>query len=74
MNGLNLNVYTMDRYMFLWKGIEFQLKEYGVKLNYTITKSEKALYEQYCRYMQFLILRLTNFCMPRPRRHLFTIF
>ncbi len=32
--------------MFLWKGIEYQLKEYGVKLNYIITNSEKDIYEQ----------------------------
>lgn len=32
--------------MFLWKGIEFQLKQYGVKLNYIITNSEKDIYEQ----------------------------
>ncbi|AXX88287.1 ABC transporter substrate-binding protein [Malaciobacter marinus] len=46
LNGLELNVYTMDRYMFLWKGIEFQLLQYGVKLNYIITKSEKELFSQ----------------------------
>jgi len=46
LNGLELNVFTMDRYMFLWKGIEFQLAQYGVKLNYTITKNEKELFSQ----------------------------
>ena len=46
LNGLELNVYTMDRYMFLWKGIEFQLLQYGVKLNFTITKNEKELFSQ----------------------------
>lgn len=46
LNGLNLNIFTQDRFMFLWKGIEFQLKQYGVKLNYMITNSEKDIYDQ----------------------------
>ena len=32
--------------MFLWKGIEFQLMKYGVKLEYEITTSEKDIYDQ----------------------------
>ncbi len=44
--GLVLNVFTQDRFMFLWKGIEYQLKKYGVKLNYITTTSEKDIYEQ----------------------------
>lgn len=46
LNGLELNVFTQDRFMFLFKGIEYQLQNYGVKLNYTITTSEKDIYEQ----------------------------
>jgi peptide/nickel transport system substrate-binding protein len=46
LNGLELNVFTQDRFMFLFKGIEFQLKEYGVKLNYDVTTSEKDIYKQ----------------------------
>ena len=46
LKGLVLNVFTQDRFMFLWKGIEFQLNKYGVKLNYTITTSEKDIYNQ----------------------------
>ena len=46
LNGLELHVFTQDRFMFLFKGIEFQLKEYGVKLRYTETTSEKDIYEQ----------------------------
>jgi len=46
LNGLELNVFTMDAMMFLWKGIEYQLNQYGVKLNFTITNSEKELFEQ----------------------------
>lgn len=46
LNGLELNVFTQDRFMFLFKGIEYQLKKYGVKLKYTITSSEKDIYGQ----------------------------
>ncbi|WP_417325615.1 ABC transporter substrate-binding protein [Halarcobacter sp.] len=46
LNGLELNVFTQDRFMFLFKGIEFQLKKYGVKLNYTVTSSEKDIYKE----------------------------
>ena len=46
LNGLHLNVVTMERFMFLWQGIEYQLKQYGVSLEYTITPSEKEIYEQ----------------------------
>lgn len=46
LNGLTLNVFTQDRFMFLFKGIEFQLKKYGVTLNYDITTSEKDIYGQ----------------------------
>ncbi len=46
LSGLVLNIFTQDRFMFLWKGIEFQLKKYGVTLNYMVTTSEKDIYEQ----------------------------
>jgi peptide/nickel transport system substrate-binding protein len=46
LNGLSLNVATQDRFMFLWKGIEYQLQKYGVRLNYTVTTSEKDIYDQ----------------------------
>ena len=46
LNGLSLNVFTQDRFMFLWKGIEFQLKKYGVKLLFDTTTSEKDIYNQ----------------------------
>ena len=45
LDGIELNVITMDQMMFLWKGIEYQLSLYGVKLNYTIIKSEVKLFE-----------------------------
>jgi len=46
LNGLELSIFTQDRFMFLLKGIEYQLKKYGVKFNYKITNSEKDIYEQ----------------------------
>ena len=46
LNNLTLDIFTQDRFMFLFKGIEFQLKKYGVKFNYIITNSEKDIYEQ----------------------------
>lgn len=46
LNGLELDVITMDRFMFLWRGIEHQLKKYGVTLRYTTTPNEKEIYEQ----------------------------
>ena len=46
LTNLTLNIVTQDRFMFLWKGIEFQLKQYGVKLVFDITTSEKDIYNQ----------------------------
>ena len=47
LSGIELNVVTQDRFMFLWKGIEYQLAKYGVKLKYNITTSEKDIYEMH---------------------------
>ncbi|MFY4842393.1 ABC transporter substrate-binding protein [Aliarcobacter butzleri] len=44
LNGLNLEVFLQDRFLFLLRGIEYQLKEYGVTINYKITTSEKDIY------------------------------
>ena len=46
LNGLHLKVVTLERFMFLWRGIEYQLKQYGVTLEYSITPNEKEIYEQ----------------------------
>ncbi|MDD3342310.1 MAG: ABC transporter substrate-binding protein [Sulfurospirillaceae bacterium] len=46
LNGLHLKVVTLERFMFLWRGIEYQLKQYGVSLEYSITPNEKEIYEQ----------------------------
>lgn len=45
LEGISLNVATQDSFLFLWKGIEYQLAQYGVKLNYTITTSEREIYQ-----------------------------
>jgi len=44
LNGLHLKVITQDRFMFLWKGIEYQLNQFGVSLDYDVTTSEKDIY------------------------------
>jgi glutathione transport system substrate-binding protein len=46
LNGLELKVITQDRFMSVWKGIEYQLSKYGVKLIYTITSDEKVVLEK----------------------------
>ncbi|MFT5835989.1 MAG: ABC-type transport system substrate-binding protein [Sulfurimonas sp.] len=43
LNGLSLNIVTQDRFMFIWKGVEYQLSKYGVKLNYFVTSDEKVV-------------------------------
>lgn len=45
LSGVELNIFTQDRFMFMWRGIEYQLQEFGVKLHYTITSDEKDIYE-----------------------------
>lgn len=40
LNGITLKVVTQDRFLSLWKGIEYQLNNYGVKLDYDITTNE----------------------------------
>lgn len=40
LNGLTLKVITQDRFLSLWKGIEYQLNNYGVRLDYDITSDE----------------------------------
>ncbi|MEZ8140967.1 peptide ABC transporter substrate-binding protein [Enterovibrio norvegicus FF-33] len=46
LDGLELNVYTQDRFMYIWKGIDRDLRKVGVKLNFTITSSEKDVFGQ----------------------------
>lgn len=46
LSGLTLKVFTMERFMFLWKGLEYQLSQYGVKLVFETTTSEKDIYSK----------------------------
>ena len=46
LNGLKLKVFTQDRFLFLWKGIEYQLSKVGVTLDFEITNSEKDIFDQ----------------------------
>jgi len=44
LDKVHLKIVTQDRFMFLWKGIEYQLNQFGVSLEYKITTSEKDIY------------------------------
>ncbi|SKA69182.1 peptide/nickel transport system substrate-binding protein [Enterovibrio nigricans DSM 22720] len=39
-------MYTQDRFMHIWKGIDRDLRKVGVKLNFDITSSEKDVFGQ----------------------------
>src|SRR5690606_704836 len=45
LNGLTLRVLTQDRFLPLWRGIEFQLGKVGVTLDIEVAKSEKENFE-----------------------------
>lgn len=45
LDGKTLKVMTQDSMLFLWKGIEYQLSEYNVTLDYSITTDEKKVYD-----------------------------
>ncbi|MCP4401897.1 MAG: ABC transporter substrate-binding protein, partial [bacterium] len=44
LEGLNLKVLTQDRFLTLWRGIEYQLRQVGVTLDITVTTSEKDIF------------------------------
>ncbi len=46
LDGLTLKVLTQDRFMFIWKEIARDLRKVGVKLDFTITTSEKPVFRQ----------------------------
>lgn len=46
LNGLTLKVLTQERFLFLWRGIEYQLGKVGVKLDLNVTKNETLIFEQ----------------------------
>jgi ABC-type transport system substrate-binding protein len=45
LNGLELKVITQQRFMFLWKGLAYQLQKVGVKLIFDITHTEKYVFK-----------------------------
>ena len=53
LNGLKLKILTQDRFMFLWRGIEYQLAQFGVHLEYSITSSEKDIYHNLLTNREF---------------------
>ncbi|EIJ41139.1 ABC-type dipeptide transport system, periplasmic component [Beggiatoa alba B18LD] len=46
LNGLTLKVLTQERFMFLWRGIEYQLNKVGVNLEFSITNTETTIFQQ----------------------------
>ncbi|REL26473.1 ABC transporter substrate-binding protein [Thalassotalea euphylliae] len=46
LNGLTLKVLTQERFMFLWKSIDRDLRKVGVKLEFEITQNENVIFEQ----------------------------
>jgi len=46
LNGLVLKILTQERFLSLWKGIEYQLNKVGVKLEVTILKNQKEIFDQ----------------------------
>lgn len=79
LNGLELNVLTQDRFMFIWKGVEYQLSKYGVKLNYTITSDEKVVLNKLLRnkknkYDWDLLVWETDDWYGHPWTGLFTLY
>lgn len=46
LEGLTLKVFTQERFMFLWRGIEYQLKKVGVTLIFEVTERETDIFSQ----------------------------
>ncbi|UTW49425.1 ABC transporter substrate-binding protein [Bacterioplanoides sp. SCSIO 12839] len=46
LNGLKLKVLTQERFMFLWKSIDRDLRKVGVELEFKITQNETVIFEQ----------------------------
>ncbi len=46
LDGLELKIITQRHFMFLWKGIEYQLNKVGVTLTFDITNTEKYVFDQ----------------------------
>jgi ABC-type transport system substrate-binding protein len=45
LDGLRLKVLTQDRFLPLWRGIEYQLGKVGATLDFDVTKSEKGIFD-----------------------------
>ena len=65
--------------MFVWKGIEYQLLKYGVKLKYTITSDEKIVLTQLLKnrennYDWDLLIWGTDDWYGHPWTGLFTLY
>ena len=79
LNNLTLNVITQDRFIYIWKGIEFQLKKYGVKLKYDITQDEsyvlnKLLTNRKNRYKWDLLIWGNDDWYGHPWNVFFTLY
>lgn len=46
LDGLTLKVLTQERFLFLWRGIEYQLGKVGVTLDLNVTKTETVIFQQ----------------------------
>lgn len=46
LQGLTLNVLTQERFLFLWRGIEYQLSKVGVTLKFHVTNTETVIFKQ----------------------------
>lgn len=46
LQGLKLKVLTQERFLFLWRGIEYQLAKVGVELDFNITTTETLIFRE----------------------------
>ena len=79
LNGLSLKVVTQDRFLSLWKGIEYQLNNYGVRLDYDITSDEtyvlgKLLTNRKNRYDWDLLIWGNDDWYGHPWASFFTLY
>ncbi|QEH06036.1 putative two-component regulator, periplasmic binding protein [Sulfurospirillum multivorans] len=79
LNGVHLKVVTQDRFVSICKGIEYQLKRFGVTLSYDITSDEKYVFKQLLtnrehRYDWDLLLWGNEDWYGHPWSSLFTLY
>ncbi|MCV6637207.1 ABC transporter substrate-binding protein [Candidatus Albibeggiatoa sp. nov. NOAA] len=46
LDGLTLKVLTQERFLFLWRGIQYQLGKVGVTLDLNVTNTETVIFNQ----------------------------